>query len=114
VIGSGGLSNPTINDWFNTNDFVVPQAYTIGNAGRNILRAPGLQNWDVSLLKDFRFTERRYLQFRGEFFNVFNHPNFALADTGLPNANIEDKVHGGQITSANDPRIVQLALKLYF
>jgi hypothetical protein len=109
VAGSGTLSNPTINEWFNINDFVVPQPYTIGNAGRNILRGPHFQNWDISVLKNFRFTERKYLQFRAEFFNAFNHPNFML-----PNTNIEDKVHGGQITNAYDPRIMQFALKLYF
>lgn len=109
VIGSGQLSNPSINRWFNINDFAVPQPYTIGNAGRNILRGPKFQNWDMSLLKNFRFTERRYLQFRAEFFNVFNHPNF-----GLPNSNIENQIHGGQITDAYDPRIMQFALKLYF
>ena len=109
VVGSGSLANPSISRWFNINDFAVPQLYTIGNAGRNILRGPNYQNWDVSLLKNFNFTERKYLQFRAEFFDLFNHPNF-----GLPNTNIEDKVHGGQITSANDPRIMQFALKLYF
>lgn len=109
VIGSGTLRSPSIDRWFNTNDFAVPQPYTIGNAGRNILRGPKFQNWDMSLLKNFSFTERRYLQFRAEFFNIFNHPNF-----GLPNSNIEDQIHGGQITDAFDPRIMQFALKLYF
>jgi hypothetical protein len=109
VAGTGKLSSPSINGWFNINDFVVPQAYTIGNAGRNILRGPGSQNWDLALLKDFHFTESRYLQFRGEFFNAFNHPNF-----GLPNTNIEDKVNGGKIFDAAAPRIMQFALKLYF
>jgi hypothetical protein len=109
VVGSGSLSDRSIDHWFNINDFVVPQAFTIGNAGRNILRGPGLQNWDLSLMKNFNFTERSYLQFRAEFFNLLNHPNF-----GLPNPNIEDPIHGGQITNANDPRIMQFALKLYF
>jgi hypothetical protein len=109
VLGTGSLSNPNINQWFNINDFGVPQPFTIGNAGRNILRGPKFQNWDISLLKNFHFTERRYLEFRAEFFNAFNHPNFSL-----PNTNIEDKIHGGQITSAYDPRIMQFALKLYF
>jgi hypothetical protein len=109
VVGTGSQPNQSIDRWFNINDFVVPQPYTIGNAGRNILRGPGLQNWDLSLMKNFNFTERKYLQFRAEFFNIFNHPNF-----GLPNTNIEDPIHGGQITNANDPRIMQFALKLYF
>ena len=109
VVGTGSQPNQSIDRWFNINDFVVPQPFTIGNAGRNILRGPGLQNWDLSLMKNFNFTERKYLQFRAEFFNIFNHPNF-----GLPNSNIEDQIHGGQITNANDPRIMQFALKLYF
>jgi Carboxypeptidase regulatory-like domain len=109
VIGSGSLSHRSIDRWFNINDFAVPQPFTIGNAGRNILRGPKLQNWDMSLLKNFNFSEQRYLQFRAEFFNIFNHPNF-----GLPNTNIEDSIHGGQITDAAAPRIIQFALKLYF
>jgi hypothetical protein len=111
VAGTGEISDPSINGWFNINDFSVPQPYTIGNAGRNILRGPGSQNWDLALLKDFHFTEARYLQFRGEFFNAFNHPNF---NVDSPNTNIEDKVNGGKIFSAAAPRIMQFALKLYF
>lgn len=110
VIGSPALANPSIQEWFNVNAFAVPAKYTIGNAGRNILRGPGLQNWDLAVLKDFHFTETRYLEFRGEFFNAFNHVNFSN-----PNPNIDDPVHGGQITSTStDPRILQFALKLYF
>jgi hypothetical protein len=104
------LANPSIQEWFNVNAFAIPAKYTIGNAGRNVLRGPGLQNWDLAVLKDFHFTETRYLEFRGEFFNAFNHVNFSN-----PNPNIDDPVHGGQITSTStDPRILQFALKLYF
>jgi hypothetical protein len=54
-------------------------------------------------------SESRYVQFRSEFFNTFNHPNF-----GPPNANINQPAQVGRVFSAADPRIVQLALKLFF
>ena len=94
---------------FNIADFRVPDRFTIGNAGRNILRGPGIANVDLSIFKNFAFTERMYLQFRAEAFNAFNHTQF-----GNPNANIELPTQGGRIFSARDPRIGQLALKLYF
>ena len=110
AIGSPSLTNPSIYRWFNLAAFAVPAPYTIGNAGRNSLRGPGIQNWDISVLKNFFFTESRYLQFRSEFFNAFNHANFSN-----PNRNVDDPVHGGQITSTStDARIIQFALKLYF
>jgi hypothetical protein len=110
AIGSPDLAHPGIDDWFNLAAFAEPAPYTIGNAGRNSVRGPGLQNWDISILKNFHFTERWYLQFRSEFFNAFNHANFSN-----PNANTDDPVHGGQITSTStDARIIQFGLKLYF
>src|SRR6185437_9615219 len=103
AIGSPVLAHPTVNEWFNLAAFAEPAPFTIGNAGRNSVRGPGMQNWDVSILKDFRFTESRYLEFRSEFFNAFNHANFSN-----PNANTDDPVHGGQITSTStDARIIQ-------
>ena len=79
-----------------------------GNAGRNTVRAPGLQRWDVSAFKNFALTEKLRLQFRGEFFNVFNHTNFSTIVVALGAVNF------GQVTAAKDPRIVQLGLKLYW
>jgi hypothetical protein len=109
-IGSGTVANPTINDWFDTSAFTQP-GNTYGNTGYNILRGPGGRNWDMSLFKNFNFTEARYLQFRAEFFNAFNNVNF-----GLPNASLCGGTCGeGTITSqANTPRQIQFALKLYF
>jgi hypothetical protein len=75
----------------------------------NILRADGFANVDVSLGRNFRFGDVRYLQLRGELFNFFNHPNF-----GAPNANINQPAQVGRVFSAADPRIIQIALKLYF
>jgi hypothetical protein len=116
-VGSGLVSNPTINDWFNTADFISPGNYIYGNSGRNILFGPGTKQVDFSLFKDFNFNESasRRLQFRAEAFNVLNTPQF-----NNPNAQIGNAA-AGTITSAGAPllyqrtsRQLQLALKLYF
>jgi hypothetical protein len=108
LVGDPGVSTCTPAQCFNTTAFAVPADYTFGSAGRNILRGPGIQNWDFSILKNFNITESRYVQFRSEFFNVFNHANL-----NNPNPYI-DTTQGGHIFSAKDPRIIQFALKLYF
>lgn len=94
--------------YFNTAAFTLNAPGTFGNSGKNILRAPRFFGTDVGLLKSNRITERVSTQFRAEFFNVFNHVNF-----NGPSANVSSASFG-QITSAGDPRILQLALKLQF
>ncbi len=108
-IGTGELPSDqrTVQRWFDKSAFVVP-VFEFGNSGRNILRGPGLVNFDFSTFKDFQFSERIGLQFRAEFFNIFNHANF-----NNPNRAV-DIPAGGTITSARDPRQVQLGLKLLF
>ena len=70
--------------WFNPNCFSVPAVGTLGNTGRNIGRGPGYFSADFGLLKDTAITERVHAQFRAEFFNLFNHTNFAVpANTGV-------------------------------
>jgi hypothetical protein len=111
--------------WVNNACFALPAQGTYGNAGRNILLGPGYFNTNLSLMKDFPFTESRYLQFRAEFFNTFNHANFvaisgltAFAPTevaiGQTQTGILNLSQMGQILSAFAPRQVQLALKFYF
>lgn len=107
-IGSGKLDNRTPNKWFNAADFTMPDAYTYGNSGRNILRAPGLETLDLTLMKDIPVTERVKAQFRAEFFNALNHVNY-----GGPN-NLIDTADAGAIYSAGDPRILQFAIKVIF
>jgi len=110
-----GLKN--VNSWFDTNCFDASALHAafeaghprFGNSGRNILDGPGLQNWDLGLLKDFLFRERFTLQFRAEFYNAFNRANF-----GLPASNIEDPSSVGRIFSAGEPRDIQFGLKLSF
>ncbi len=103
---------------FNTCAFATNTVLgTFGNAGRNIIRAPGFQNWDFSVFKSFPVNEKYRFEFRGEFFNIWNHTNLLFApasdlfstpatDLGLPTF--------GFAAAARDPRFIQLALKFYF
>jgi hypothetical protein len=79
-----------------------------GDAGRNIAQGPGFQQWDFSALKNFRITESKTIQFRGELFNIFNHANFGLPQNDLNSPNF------GQIQNAGSGRLVQFALKFLF
>jgi hypothetical protein len=104
-------------NWINTAAFAIPTNAQIaagdffGNAGANILRLPGMVNFDVSLLKNITFTERVRAQFRTEFFNLTNTPFFGgPGSLGLQ----YNTPTFGKITAAGDPRIVQLGLKLVF
>ena len=104
------LHNRNIYEWFNTATFTQPAAFTFGNVSRTInVFSPGIINFDASLFKNMIFHERYTLQFRAEFFNLFNRENFDPPDTTLG-----DKTFG-QISASNLlPRVGQLALKLTF
>jgi hypothetical protein len=86
--------------------------FTHGNMRRNALRGPGINNWDFSIQKDIKFTETKSLEFRGEFFNAFNHVQFY----GPTLADGTEGFDGlfGQVSVDRGPRIVQFALKFYF
>lgn len=90
--------------------FALPALGTFGNLGHNAARAPGRDNWNISLFKSFVFSETRgsRLEFRVETFNTFNHTQFHDVSNNFGSSNF------GQFTSAWDPRIMQLGLKLYF
>jgi len=94
--------------WVNPACYSTPAFGTFGNVGRNSLTGPGLFNLDFALHRNFSITERVRLQFRGEAFNVFNHPNFNLPATGF------DSPTFASLTSAMDPRQIQLGLKLVY
>ncbi len=111
---SGPIHN--FNQWFN------PDAFTLsctpgscptsdirpGNSANGVVRGPGLQRWDLSLFKNTKITERITTQFRAEAFNVFNHTNPDGVYTAYGFGGF------GAIAGVRDPRIMQLALKLYF
>jgi len=86
--------------------------FSHGNMGRNVLRGPGINNWDLSVLKDIKFTENKSLEFRAEFFNAFNHVQFYSPT--LQSGTEGGSAQFGQITTDRGARIVQFALKLYF
>ena len=111
---TSGSAQSRINDWFNASCFTVPAAYTLGNEGATdpTLRTAGIANYDFSLLKKTTVTERFNLEFRGEIYNLFNRVQF-----GPPNNSVTTAANAttGQITTqVNQPRLVQLALRLNF
>lgn len=108
LVGNARLDNPTIERWFNTSAFVFAAPGNFGNAGRNVVDGPGYQNVNFSIVKNTMLTERVNVQFRTEFFNLFNHPNFDLPDNFLGSPTF------GRISSAQSPRHIQFGLKLIF
>jgi len=108
VVGNPSLSNPTPARWFNTGAFAVPAFGSFGDAGRNILEGPGLQTFNISLVKNFFVQENLNLQFRSEFFNLFNRTNFDLPDNFVGSPTF------GRILSAKNSRRIQFGLKLLF
>ena len=97
-------------NYFNRAAFAQPSISEVfGTLGRNIARGPALYNFDAGMHKAFSFTERVRLEFRGEFFNLFNKTNF-----GSPNANISNANFGTITGLASPARQIQFALKLVF
>lgn len=130
------VSNPNlprgkreIGEFFDVNAFVQPALGSFGNATRNVVRGPRVNNWDLSVFKDFRVPwfgrhqgwlaeENAALQFRSEFFNAWNHTQFSSMNTvfqtqgvGLPSGSSGGF---GQVTAAREPREIQFVLKLIF
>ena len=97
--------------WFDVSTFSQPAPFTFGNVSRTLsdVRSPGVVSFDVSLFKNLVFKERVTLQFRSEFFNVLNHPNFSP-----PNTSYGDRAFGTISSTALLTRVGQLALKLNF
>ena len=97
-------------NYFDPTAFSVPGRGTWGNLGHNALRGPGRDNWDLSLFKNFTFSEARGSRFeiRLETFNAWNHTQFQNIDTGLGDKKF------GQFTSAYNGRVLQLGGKIYF
>jgi hypothetical protein len=109
---------------FETNDMVqggVP-LFTFGNMGRNVLRGPGINNFDISILKNFKVTESKSFQFQADFFNAFNHVQFFGPSSTEGASGFSGNF--GQVTSDSTPstttayyrgpRLIQFALKFYF
>ena len=121
VLGSGRSHAAEVQEWFNTSAFVPNAIGTFGDTGKNVLRGPRFFDADLAAVKNAKLTERLAMEFRAEFFNVFNNVNF-----GRPDGNLADLgTTYGQITglagasSSNtygtaQPRIIQFAMKFAF
>jgi len=97
--------------FFDPSPFSQEALGTVGNAKRRFFHGPGINNWDLALHKNTLIGERMALEFRAEFFNVFNHAQFMVP--GSVTGEITDGSFG-QVTSARDGRIGQMALKFSF
>jgi hypothetical protein len=108
--GSLNIADPRSGlPYFNTSLFSPENLGTLGTARRRFFSGPGLNNWDIALLKDTPINEGMNLEFRTELFNAFNHAQF-----GLPDGNVNNLGSFGIVHTANPPRIMQLSLKLLF
>ncbi len=113
--GNGHLVN-----CINIADYQLPALYTWGDAGRNMLYGPGLRNLDFSMFKSFSIREKARIEYRAEFFNLLNTPNFSNPSAGLPSLSSGTYTYStpgtfGNITStSNNNRSIQMALKFVF
>jgi hypothetical protein len=109
-VGRIVITNPRNNggQYFNASAFASSAVGLEGDARRRFFHGPGINNWDFALIKDTRITERFNLQFRGEFFNLFNHAQFLTPGGILGSASF------GLVTATLPGRIGQLSLKLNF
>jgi hypothetical protein len=106
--------------YFNTSLFSFENLGQLGNSRRRFFHGPGLNNFNMALLKDTKITESKELQLRFEGFNIFNHAQFSNP-SGLINSGLPDFVDGvnqggtfGIVTTARDPRIMQIGAKILF
>ncbi len=108
VAGQSVDGAKTVQQWFNTAAFTAPAYGFFGNAGRNLVRGPGINSWDLSLFKIFSFSEKFNFQLRGDAFNAFNNTNFDVVSTTFGSGNF------GQVTSARQARVMQVSAKFEF
>jgi hypothetical protein len=103
---------------FKTEAFARPAIRSFGNAGVNILRGPGINNWDMTIAKKIPvgLGEKRFLMFRGEFYNVWNHTQFSSFDTTarFDASGVQTNANFGAYSAARSPRIVSFALRMQF
>jgi hypothetical protein len=93
---------------YNTTTVLPGSLASFGDMGRNAIYGPGINNWDISFLKSFKFTESKSLEFRAEMFNAFNHVQFLNPDNQGFSGTF------GQVSQDRGPRLVQFGLKFYY
>jgi hypothetical protein len=111
LVGNPSISNRSISEYFNVNAFApVGSCAGYGTSGRNMLRGPGVNNWDFAIVKNTRFRDSMNVQFRSEFFNLWNHAGFENPVSDITSPNF------GQIlqTRPNNERQIQMVLRFEF
>ena len=108
LIGNPIPSVQTVSQWLVASAFATPAAGTYGNLGINSFVGPDTLQFDTALSRLFVLREKKKIEFRGEAFNILNRANFLNPTATLSSGNF------GKILTANDPRIMQLAIKLMF
>jgi outer membrane receptor protein involved in Fe transport len=106
---TSGANDSKLNNYINKSAWSKAPSGTVGDAGRNMFFGPGQANLDFSLFKYFPIHEQKKLEFRTEFFNLTNHPNF-----GNPNTSMDSASFGQISTTTVNARIIQFALKMFF
>ena len=105
LVGDPTLANPTVKQYFNPAAFALPANGTFGNVGRDVFHGPSTWNINLALSRRFSIRERNTIELRAEAFNLVNHVRLGSPNTVFTNSLF------GQTTTANDPRIMQFALK---
>jgi Carboxypeptidase regulatory-like domain/TonB dependent receptor-like, beta-barrel len=111
VVAPSNVHSPAQSDppyWFNSTAFAIQPAGTFGSLGRNSVYGPGQINWDMAISRRFTMGDRWKLDLRSDFFNIMNHANWNNPGTNISNSTF------GEVTTFGSPRVIQMALKLYF
>ncbi len=117
IVGPVPISNPGLQAWFNTSAFALPPQGYRGNAPLRPFRGPGVNNFDLNLMKNFPLrSEARHLQFLAEFNNAFNHTQYQTVNSTANFNPAGQQVNAlfGQVTAARAPRVIQLSVRLMF
>ena len=102
------LSDPTVSAWFNTAAFVVPPSGQFGDARRNSIEGPGSRLFDMAFTKVFPLKESRLLEFRAQFANIFNTPQFTSIDV------VVNSPSYGRVVAAGSMRTVQFTVRFRY
>jgi len=118
VVGDPNANGSTFNAWFNPAAFALPPGNSSGNASKNSVRNPGVNNDDMTVSKQFALkSEKRYIQFRWEAYNVFNHTQYSSINTSAKydlTTGAQTNAQFGQVTGARSNRVMQGVLRLVF
>jgi hypothetical protein len=108
LVGDWRVDNQSVDRWFNTAAFEMPQPGTLAATPRNFMRLPGRSNWDISMSKFFELVGTTRLEVRVEAFNAFNTTQFSNVGSSMSSATF------GRVTAAHPARRVQLGLRLTY